>query len=165
MACISRKFEGFSFWPTGLRYAGSHRDCRNACRTDQRVDLVPVLAEDVHQLGQAARRRQVPMAERDETQREDPQRVGSSGTSRPLAVAPTVRPRKIVTMFISSFCSRLVRGGRTTPHSFIRLPSMRHTDQRSRTAAAMQRDDHGDDHDREDDTSPSFGNRAQLYAS
>ena len=41
-----------------------------------------------------------------------------------VAVAPTVRPRKITTMFISSFCTVLLRRS-TTPHSFIRLPSIR----------------------------------------
>ncbi len=41
-----------------------------------------------------------------------------------VAVAPTVIPRKITTMFISSFCTVLLRRS-TTPHSFIRLPSIR----------------------------------------
>ena len=43
----------------------------------------------------------------------------------PVAVAPTERPRKMTTMFINSFCAVLDRRS-TTPHSFIRLPSIRH---------------------------------------
>ena len=41
-----------------------------------------------------------------------------------VAVAPTVTPRKIVTIFISSFCIVLFRRS-VTPHSFARLPSIR----------------------------------------
>ena len=41
-----------------------------------------------------------------------------------VAVAPTVRPRKMTTMFINSFCTVLLRRS-TTPHSFMRLPSIR----------------------------------------
>ena len=41
-----------------------------------------------------------------------------------VAVAPTVMPRKIVTIFISSFCIVLFRRS-VTPHSFARLPSIR----------------------------------------
>ena len=48
MACISRKLEGFSLWPTSLRNAGSHRHGGNACGTDQRVDLAA--GERVHHL-------------------------------------------------------------------------------------------------------------------
>ena len=41
-----------------------------------------------------------------------------------VAVAPTVKPRKMVTMFISSLPAVLVRRS-TTPDSLKRLPSMR----------------------------------------
>ena len=41
-----------------------------------------------------------------------------------VAVAPTEMPRKTVTMFISSFCTVLLRRS-TTPHSRMRLPSIR----------------------------------------
>ncbi len=41
----------------GLRYAGSHRNCRNACRADQRVDLVALLAGRRSSTWQAAGRR------------------------------------------------------------------------------------------------------------
>ena len=41
-----------------------------------------------------------------------------------VAVAPTEMPRKIVTMFISSFCMVLLRRS-STPHSLARLPSIR----------------------------------------
>ena len=42
----------------------------------------------------------------------------------PVAVAPTLTPRKMVTMFISSFCMVLLRRS-STPHSLARLPSIR----------------------------------------
>jgi len=42
----------------------------------------------------------------------------------PVAVAPTLIPRKMVTMFISSFCMVLLRRS-STPHSLARLPSIR----------------------------------------
>ena len=41
-----------------------------------------------------------------------------------VAVAPTEMPRKMVTMFISSFCMALLRRS-STPHSLARLPSIR----------------------------------------
>ena len=40
------------------------------------------------------------------------------------AVAPTVMPRQMTTMLLSSFCAALLRRS-TTPLSFIRLPSIR----------------------------------------
>ena len=42
----------------------------------------------------------------------------------PVAVAPTDTPRKMVTMFISSFWTVLLRRS-VTPHSLKRLPSIR----------------------------------------
>ena len=42
----------------------------------------------------------------------------------PVAVAPTLTPRKMVTMFISSFCMVLLRRS-VTPHSLARLPNIR----------------------------------------
>ncbi len=49
--------------------------------------------------------------------------VSSCRKVEPVAVAPTVTPRKIVTMFISSFCAVLDRRS-TTPDSRNRLPSI-----------------------------------------
>ena len=54
-----------------------------------------------------------------------------------VAVAPTDTPRKMVTMFISSFWTVLLRRS-TTPHSRIRLPSIR---QPTREAAEGTRKD------------------------
>ena len=42
----------------------------------------------------------------------------------PVAVAPTLMPRKMVTMFISSFCMVLLSRS-STPHSLARLPNIR----------------------------------------
>ena len=43
---------------------------------------------------------------------------------RPVAVAPTDTPRKMVTMLMSSFCTVLLRRS-TAPHSLKRLPSIK----------------------------------------
>jgi len=58
-----------------LRHAGSHRHGRNACRTDQRVDLVLILREEVHHLGQQHAAGST-HAESDHTQYEDEERPG-----------------------------------------------------------------------------------------
>ena len=42
-----------------------------------------------------------------------------------LAVAPTVRPRNMVTIFISSFCA-VFESLSVTPHTLRRLPNIRH---------------------------------------
>ena len=42
----------------------------------------------------------------------------------PVAVAPTLTPRKMVTILMSSFCTVLLSRS-VTPHSLKRLPSMR----------------------------------------
>ena len=70
-----------------------------------------------------------------------------------VAVAPTVMPRKMVTMFISSFCAVLVRRS-ATPDSLKRLPSIRQPISGA-AEGNKQRHEHGD-HDGEDDLLASW---------
>ena len=146
MACISRKLEGFSLLADLLGDTGSHGHGGNAGGTDQGVDLAA--GQRVHHLAAAAHRRRcrTEKAIRPSTMIEQgagvEERVGRGGGSQQIV------PRKMVMMFISSLLAVFwIRS--TTPHSFIRLPSIS-IPTRAAASGTQEGNDDGD-HDGEDD--------------
>ena len=72
---ISRKFWLSSARPIWLTTRAAHRERRNACRADHRVDLFALGQEQIQQLGEENAAGGV-KNKRDQAQRQDQQRVG-----------------------------------------------------------------------------------------
>ena len=122
MACISRKFEGSAFWPSVCDTRAAIGTAETPAEPISGLILLSPFEKKFITLASSTPPA-VPIAKAI-TPSTRMNSVRGLRNASAVAVAPTVRPRKMTTMFISSFCTVFDRRS-TTPHSFIRLPSMR----------------------------------------
>ena len=141
-----QEVRGIGLLALGLRHAGGHRDGRNAGRTDQRIDLVVALREEVHHLGEqhaaGGSHREGDHAQHEDEQRPRiEERLGRSRSSH----RETQEDDDNVHQFV------LHRLRQTVHHAALLHQVAQHetADERS-GRRQQQRDDHGDDQREED---------------